>query len=614
MDASAEIRFDNWTLRGQPPELLHEGVRVRLQEQPLQILEELLARPGQVVTREHLIALLWPKRVVEYDTALNAAVRRLRAALGDEAETPRYIETIPRHGYRFIGAVVQPTFRESTVAEAASAPRSPISPMPRAWAAGAALVLMAGIGLVLWRFTDDASSSAEHAAPQRADRAIAVLPFVDLSAEQNEQYFSDGLTEELISHLAAELPLRVIARTSSFSFKGENIDIATVARKLDVSHVLEGSVRKSGDQVRITAQLIDASNSSHIWSQTYDRKVDDFLKVQDEIAGSVANALQVALSMRSTSAVRSDRAYEHLFRARFFFQRRAPGDMDRAREYYERALAIDPEFAPAWAGLAGVYWISMATEGLSLDVGREKVRDTAQRALQLDPNLAEAHLRMSTYYASIGDQRAADEHWRRATASDPNTPLVITFAASAAAADDRFDEAIELLRRAASADPLSAVTRGSLASLLYLAGRFEEARTEFLRVLEISPTAPSGNLGLALVQAGRFDEALAVTEGLPAGETRTQGLALVYHALGRKVEADAALRELIASARNQFLIAEVCAYRGDMDGAFKWLAADDRESAADDPFAEPHWVKRKSPFLKPLHSDSRWSAWAAPRR
>jgi TolB-like protein/DNA-binding winged helix-turn-helix (wHTH) protein/tetratricopeptide (TPR) repeat protein len=615
MDTSAEIRFDNWTLRGQPRELLHDGVRVRLQEQPLQILEELLAHPGQIVTREHLIGLLWPKRVVEYDAALNAAVRRLRAALGDEAETPRYIETIPRHGYRFIGAVVQPTVRERAVAEAASgSPRSPSSRLRRRWAAGAAVVLMAGIGSVLWRFTDDASTSAEHASPRRADRAIAVLPFVDLSAEQDEQYFSDGLTEELISHLAGELPLRVIARTSSFSFKGENVDIATVAEKLDVSHVLEGSVRKSGEQVRITAQLIDASNSSHIWSQTYDRKLDDFLKVQDEIAGSVANALQVALSVRSTSAVRSDRVYEHLFRARFFFQRRAPGDLDRAREYYERALAVDADFAPAWAGLAGVYWISMATEGLSLEVGREKVRDAAQRALRLDPNLAEAHLRMSSYYASIGDQEAADEHWRRATTSEPNNPLVITFAASVVAADDRFDEAIELLRQAVAADPLSAVTRDSLASLLYLAGRFEEARTEFLRTLEISPTSPSSDLGLNLIQAGRFDEALAFAERLPAGEARNQELALAYHALGRKAEADAALRELIASAHNRFLIAEVCAYRGDIDEAFKWLAVDEQVSAAGGPFAPPHWVKRKSPFLTSLHSDARWSAWAAPSR
>src|ERR1044072_3299355 len=217
MDSTAELRFDNWTLRGQPRELLHDGARVRLQEQPLQILEELLASPGQLVTREHLIALLWPKRIVDYDSALNAAVRRLRAALGDEAETPRYIETIPRHGYRFIGTVALSEAVPSVVANV---------PPRRAWVAMAAgLALIVGAGASVWYFSHDASRSAERAAPQSASRAIVGLPFVDLSAQQDQQYFSDGLTEELISHLATELPLRVIARTSSFSFKGEKADI-----------------------------------------------------------------------------------------------------------------------------------------------------------------------------------------------------------------------------------------------------------------------------------------------------------------------------------------------------------------------------------------------------
>jgi TolB-like protein/DNA-binding winged helix-turn-helix (wHTH) protein/tetratricopeptide (TPR) repeat protein len=607
MDTSAEIRFDNWTLRGQPRELLQDGARVRLQEQPLQILEELLAHPGRVVTREQLTALLWPKRIVDYDSALNAAVRRLRAALGDEAETPRYIETIPRHGYRFIGTVLPPEL--PAVAEAAPPPTR----LKLAWTALAALVVVAGIGAVIWSVRHD-TSTAERSRPQGTARAIAVLPFVDLSAGQDQQYFSDGLTEELISHLAAELPLRVIARTSSFSLKGQNIDIATVASKLGVSHVLEGSVRKSGDQVRITAQLIDAATSSHLWSQSYDRKLDDFLRVQDEIAQSVASALQVALSApKSPATPRDARVYEHLFRGRFFFQRRGPGDLERAREQYERTLAIDPDFAPAWAGLAGVHWISIATGTISLEAGREKVREAAQRALQLDPNLAEAHLRMANYFASVGNEQAADEQVRRAAAAEPNDPFVLTFVASAAAADDRLDEAIELQRRAVVADPWSASTRSALGSFLYLAGHFEEARSEWLKVLEISPVPPPEDLGLTLIQAGRFDEAFTMIRTLSAGPARTQQLALVYHALGRKTEANAALEELIATVDDPFLIAEVCAYRGEIDAAFQWLEKDDLQPARAGPLQLGHWIKRKSPFLESLHSDARWSAWAAPR-
>jgi TolB-like protein/DNA-binding winged helix-turn-helix (wHTH) protein/Tfp pilus assembly protein PilF len=617
-DTPAEIRFDNWTLRGQPRELLHDGVRVRLQEQPLEILEELLSHPGQVVTREHLIAVLWPKRIVDYDSALNAAVRRLRAALGDEADTPRYIETIPRHGYRFIGTVSQPMSAEVAAPEPAPpAVRAPASLPKFTWVAAATLMLAAGLGAIVWFLSPDRSNiSAERASSaQGAVRAIAVLPFVDLSVEQDQQYFSDGLTEELISQLAVELPLRVIARTSSFSFKGENVDIATVARKLGVTHVLEGSVRKSGDQVRITAQLIDAATSSHLWSQTYDRKLDDFLKVQDEIAQSVASALQVALSARKPSAMSHDaRVFEDLFWARFFFQRRAPGDLERAREHYEGVIAIDPQFAPAWAGLAGVYWIGIATRELSLEIGREKVREAAQRALQLDPGLAEAHLRMANYFASTGDHAAAAEHHRYALAAEPNNPLVISFAASAAAEDDRFDEAIELQRRAVAADPRSAFSRDTLASFLYLSGRFEEARTEWLQVLEINPAALPEGLGLALIQTGRFDEALEVIERLPEGEPRIQGLALVYYALGRKSEADAALKQLIATANHPILIAEVCAYRGEIDAAFEWLEKDSQRPSVSGPLEDPHWVKRSSPLLKSLHADARWSAWAEPRR
>jgi len=475
MQTTAEIRFDNWTLRGQPRELLHDGVRVRLQEQPLQILDELLAHPGQVVTREHLISLLWPKRIVDYDTALNAAVRRLRAALGDEAETPRYIETIPRHGYRFIGTLL-PQERSSVAAVDAgqTASRSPSSRLRLAWLAIAAVGLVAGAGAIVWSLGHD----AERAAPQSAPRAIAVLPFLDLSAEQDQQYFSDGLTEELISRLAAQLPLRVIARTSSFSFQGEKVDIATVARKLGVSHVLEGSVRKSGEQMRITAQLIDARTSSHLWTQTYDRKLDDFLKLQDEIAQSVASSLQVALSASKASPPLKDpRVYEHLFQARFFFQRRAPGDLERARESYERAIAVDPDFAPAWAGLAGVHWISMATKATPLEVGRENVRAAAQRALQLDPNLAEAHLRMANYLASIGDNAAAEEEMRQATAAEPNNPLVLGFAASELSSPIRCRRWVATRSPLSSTSPAASKKRGRSGSRCWRSAPCRHRRT-----------------------------------------------------------------------------------------------------------------------------------------
>lgn len=618
MPPSAEIRFDGWTLRRPSGELLNDGTRIRLQDQPLHILEELLAHPGEVVTREQLIARLWPKGVVDFDTALNSAVRRLRGALGDEAELPRYIETIPRRGYRFIGTVVPPSLPDTGGAvEKAPSDGGPLR-RRRQWWAVAALLLVLGIGAIVW-YAQNQEVTAPESGPstQAAVKSIAVLPFVDLSPEQDQQYFADGLSEELLNLLAQTGQLRVTARTSSFSFKGENVDIAAVAKKLNVTHVIEGSVRKSGDRVRITAQLIDAATSSHLWSQTYDRELHDIFGVQTDIAASVANALRVTLGDNNRpSTVGNAQAYERLLRAHFFFQRRAPGDLERARQYYQQALEIDPDFARAWAGLAGVYFIQTTEGVLARDIGLEKVRGAAARALALDPDLVEAHLRLAIYLSFIGDSSAAAEHIRRATALEPNNPLVIGYAVSAAAKDGRFDEAIKLQRRVVAADPLSVINRHNLGVFLFLAGRFDEAKAEWLRGLELNPTYSADMVGFVLILNRQFDEALALIQAWPEGEDRTQCLALVYHGLGREADADAALETLIKSSRTSdpFRLAEVYAYRGEIDEAFKWLQTATEKYRDDTRLRAGRrqpWVMRLSPFLKPLHTDPRWDAWVA---
>jgi TolB-like protein/DNA-binding winged helix-turn-helix (wHTH) protein/Tfp pilus assembly protein PilF len=612
MDSSGEIRFDSWTLRRQPRELFKGGTRIRLQDQPLQVLEELLTHPGEVVTREQLIARLWPKRVVDFDTALNAAVRRLRGALGDEPATPRYIETIPRHGYRFIGTVT-PTDLPAPAAAGEPTPAGEPSRRRRQWPAVATLILVLGIaGGLLWSVRDQQVAPprpVSGSSAQAEGKSIAVLPFADLSPEQDQQYFSDGLTEELLNILAQSRRLRVIARTSSFSFKGDNVDIPTVADKLNVTHVLEGSVRKSGNQLRITVQLIDATTSSHLWSQTYERELDDIFKVQSDIAASVADALQVALGDEISARIPGNaQAYESFLRARFFFQRRAPGDLERARQNYEQALDIDPGFARAWAGLAGVYWIQTTEGDLERDIGLEKLRDAAERALALDPELAEAHLRLMNYLWSIGDRNAAAERKRRAAALEPNNPLLLGFQAGIAAENGRWEEAIELQRRAVAADPLALLNRMNLAHLLFLAGRFDEAKIESSRAVELDPSRPNDIAALVLLFNQRFDEALRLVKAWPESGKRTQYLAFAYHGLDRNADADAQLEKLIEMHGDDepFLVAEVYAYRGENEEAFKWLQATTRLQPERRPL-----VTRFSPFLKPLHADARWDAWVA---
>jgi TolB-like protein/Tfp pilus assembly protein PilF len=446
--------------------------------------------------------------------------------------------------------------------------------------------------------------------PAQADqKSIAVLPFTDLSPEQDQQYFADGLAEELLNILAQSRRLRVIARTSSFSFKGENVDIPTVASKLNVTHVLEGSVRKSGDQVRITVQLIDTATSSHLWSQTYDRELDDIFEVQGDIAATVADALRVALGGDNRPGIPGNaQAYESFLRAKFFFQRRAPGDLALARQYYEQALDTDPDFARAWAGLAGVFWIQTVDGVLERDTGLEKLRDAAERALSLDPELAEAHLRLKNYLWAVGDSNAAREHQSRAAALEPSNPLLLGFRAGAAAANGRWEEAIELQRRAVAADPLIALNRDNLAFFLLFAGRLEEATDESSKATELDPSRPDDILALVLISRRQFDEALRLVREWPESADRTQYLAFVYHGLGRKADADRQLENLVAShgAGEPFRVAEVYAFRGETEEAFRWLQATARLA----PERRPS-VARFSPFLRPLHTDARWDAWDA---
>ena len=482
MDRSAEFRFDGWTLLRPSGELLRDGTRTRLQTQPLLVLEALLARPGELVTREQLIARLWPKGVVDYDTALNSAVRRLRTALGDHAETPRYIETIPRRGYRFIGRLdVPPVATKDVVTTAVSPART--DPARAPWWPAAAVLLL----------------------------------------------------------------------------------VTVVVAALSSPRPLEPRTRPSPANEHVVAQ-----------------------------------------------------ANERYQRAQFFFQRRSPGDIALAREHYRGAIEADPGFARAWAGLAGTYWLDTAEGRTPPAEGLPLLRDAAERALELDPGLAEAHLRLAIYHGQAGDPRRHAEHLRRAVDLGPNDPLVLATLASLELHQGRFDAAIAMQRRAVAADPLSAVTRYNLGSMLYLAGRLDEAESELLEVRELNPSPQYVNdaLGRVLVLEGRFGEALELATGWPDGPSRQMILAMASHGLGRAADSDAALGALSESPRGQDLmrIAEVHAFRGEFDEAFRWLSApleyhDKGVWAVAASSLE--WMIPLSPFLRLLHSDPRWAAWHA---
>jgi TolB-like protein len=440
-----------------------------------------------------------------------------------------------------------------------------------------------------------------------------VLPFVNMSSDKEQEYFSDGLSEELLNQLAQIPQLRVIARTSSFSFKGKEVDVATIAKALNVANVLEGSVRKSANTLRVTAQLIRASDSSHLWSQTYDRDLTDVFKVQDEIAGKVVAALKVTLlptqELPKAQRTNNPEAYQQYLQGRYHLNRFSIADFDKARAFLERACQLDPKFPLAWAALSRVWvlqtgWSDKLTRA-QFAAGLTRARDAADRALQLDPNLPEAlSARFEIQFTSDFDWKGGAETIRRAKALAPSDPVILKSAGQVAAIFGDFAGAVELARQAVALDPVNAEVRAYLANVLLQARRPAESRAEFERVAELNPSTPwafAGG-GMADLFEGKNAEALAAAERETSEFARLVVTAVALWNLDRKKESDAALATLIKDDADvgAFQIAEVYSGRGDKDQAFAWLDRARRQQDGGLAYFP------NDPLLDPLRSDPRW--------
>jgi TolB-like protein/DNA-binding winged helix-turn-helix (wHTH) protein/TPR repeat protein len=588
-----------------------DGRQAEVTGRVLEALVYLVERPGQLVDKKALIEALWPHVVVE-EGSLTQTIHTLRRALGERPGEHRYIATVPGRGYRFVAEV---NVRAATQAKS--------DPTPSRWSkkvlvgAALSLAMLTLIGLLILR----GRGQPTEATAARVSPSIAVLPFVDMSTAQDQEHFAEGLSEEILNLLAHSDNLKVIARTSSFSFKNQNADVQTIAQRLAVTHVLEGSVRKSGERVRITAQLIDGATSAHVWSETYDRDVQDVFGVQTEIASAVADALQITL--RSGDGPRraetsSTQAYERYLQGRHLFQRRSGSDLQSAKTHFEHAVKIDPGYARAWAALAGVYFVARF-EALELPDAASKWREAAQRAVALAPDMAEANIRAAQYYYwQLGDSGTARMHTARAIALDPTDPLVVSVSLSDAIVEGRMGDAVDLQRRMVATDPLSASERGNLGVLLMMTGPLDQAQVELERALELSPAGMFNrqNIAYVLLLQRRIDEALKVIRQLPAGHGRDAFLALAHFVRGDVIEGDAMLARLLARGETPRLdseaavqIAEVFAVRNDPDQAFKWLdSARGRLGSAGVPVSgkELRWNLHTAPFLKALHADPRW--------
>ncbi len=630
MNASSEIhgdpplesgfRLEGLAIDPRTGEVSGPGGREALDPKVMDVLVLLAQSAGQVVLREELLREVWPDTVVT-DDALSRCVSELRRQLSHAGSDERYrsmLETLPKRGYRLNGKIDVPSPSPTPPS------LSPASPDPRAQprsnrtvlAIASIMLLAGGAWLVASRLSDKPPRESAPRTAAAATNSIAVLPFVDMSAAQDQRYLSDGIADEILNRLTRIPALRVIARTSSFTFRDQQTDIREIASKLDVSHVLEGSVRRAGDQVRITAQLIEASSNSHLWSRTYDRALGDLFAVQDEIAASVATALDLSLSdaTHDFPAPNTAAAHQLFLQGEFFFNRRGPGDAERSAKYYEDAVSLEPDYARAWAALSRAY--SLLGDGGSMprSVARVKQGEAAHKAVALAPRVAEGHYTLARFYFEGGDRENAHKHLETAASLDPGADADFEVSVESGG---HLEADVDLHRQMVARDPLSAVNRNNLGVMLVAVGRLEDAKSEFLKAKELSPDNDDIELEIirVLVLQRRYDEVHAACFRLPEGEARDHGLALLFDAPGRRTEADAALARLVegrgSDLGRNIRLAEVYAYRRMTEEAVSTLQ--DYRNAID-PGAETSdyqifWMQREmdlSPFLAPLHTDPRW--------
>jgi TolB-like protein/DNA-binding winged helix-turn-helix (wHTH) protein len=490
---AGRVRFGAFEADLRSGELRKHGLNIKLQDQPFQLLARLLERPGEVVTREELRQKLWPADTfVDFDVGLNTAIKRLRDALGDTAESPRYVETLPRRGYRFI----------ATVESIPSAPpedltvhtEHAVEPPPEALVAGRPVKLWVAAGalagiLALLVGLNIRGLRQRLLRTNAAGRiqSIAVLPLENLSGDPAQEYFADGMTEALITDLGKIGALRVISRTSAMHYKGTRKTLPEIARELNVDAVVEGAVLRSGDRVRITAQLVEASSDRHLWAESYERELRDVLALQGEVVNAIVNQIEIKLTPQEQIRLASARpvnpaAHEAYFKGRYEWNKRTEESLKKSVEYFQQAIEIDPAYAQAWSGLSDAYFL-LGWVGISPPkVASAKAKEAALKALELDETLAAAHVALAG--ATEHSWSAEEKEIQRAIALDPNYAIAHQRHGFLLMAMGRFEDAIAEMKRARELDPLSSHTLTSLGTALYYAGRYDEALEQYREVPE----------------------------------------------------------------------------------------------------------------------------------
>jgi TolB-like protein/DNA-binding winged helix-turn-helix (wHTH) protein/Flp pilus assembly protein TadD len=624
------VRFGTYEVSFQSGDVRKSGLRIRVQQQPMKLLEILLEHPGEIVTREELRSRVWPNESFgDFDQALNISIGKLRSALGDSAENPRFIETLPKRGYRFIADV--------SVIDADARPRrqeplsgdlpttdpglkikdvgSAVAPKRRLWPTrsviGAlALIIIITLSILsVWRLRSRAPASA-------GIRSIAVLPLENLSGDASQSYFADGMTDELITDLAQISALRVISRTSVMVYKGARKPLPQIARELNVDAVVEGTVLRSGDQVRITAQLIEAATDKHLWSQSYEGELRDTLALQNRVASAIADQIRINLTPQEQAALKNVKvvnpdAYESYLKGRYFWNKRTADGLKVALAYFKQAIEEDPKYAQAYSGLADTYAL-LGDWQYAVMTPKEafpKAKAAAIKALELDNTLGEAHNSLAFVLDGFDwDFDSAGKEFQRGIELSPGYATAHHWYAWHVSLLGRYDEAIAEMRKAQNLDPLSLIINADLAEVLVLAHSYEESIQQSRKTIEMDPNfaLAHNQLAQAYLQKHMYDEAVAELQQAVklSGNSPTcmANLARAYVASGKRNEAVKLLGDLKKRSNpgysNASEIAMIYASLGDTDQAMNWL-----EKGYEERF-NPGVLLR--PGFDPLRSDPRF--------
>ena len=625
------LRFAPFELDLSSGELHKHGIKIRLQEQPFQILAMLLQRPGEIIAREELRQKLWTSDTfVDFDVGLNSAIVRLRGALGDSAEKPRFIETLPRRGYRFIAAVHNggpaaahaPVMADSPLDEAAGETTLPAaectSTTRRArsilWPAVAASAAILGILLGFNERDVRSRLLGESGHPQI--QSLAVLPLENLTGDPAQEFFGDGMTDALITVLGQIGAVRVISRTSVMQYKGARKPLPDIAKTLNVDAIVEGTVARAGNRVRITAQLIEARTDRHLWARTYERDLTDILALQDDVAQGIATEIQTKLRLQEQSRLTTTRAvnpaaYEAYLKGRLIWNRTSVEEADKALQYFQQAISIDPNYAQAYSGVSDCYRTFGIFGGMPKPEAWQKAKAAALKALELDDTLAEAHRSLATvrlwYDWDLAESERENQRALQLNPGDAETYRVYGTLLSVAG---RADEAFALNKRAQELDPLSPNTAVNLAMNYYYVRQYDEALQQAQRAIQLDPTFIQAHrwVGLAYEAKRRFPEAIAEFQLTVKLSPRNQGylgnLARLYAAAGKRSEARQILARLKDQSKTIYVspmqYALIYGALGEKDRAFAWL-----EKAYDE--RNQNLVPISSaPWFDPLRSDPRF--------